>query len=381
LALLIAVAILAVLLISAIELFLGHRSIISLSDADPDDVAAWPSLSVVVAARNEAQHIEEAVRSLLAQDYPDFDLIVVDDRSEDETGLILDRLARDNPRLTVVHVTELPPDWLGKTHALHLGATRSRGELLLFTDADILYSPGTLRKGVAVLLERRLDHLTVGPNHLPRGPMISMAVGMFFLFVGLALKPWRARDPESRYFIGIGAFNLVRRSSYEAMGGHQVLAMRPDDDIKLAKLLKRSGARQDIAFSDGAIHVEWYPTVRQMVQGLTKNLFAGADYSLTLIFLGSLGLVMFIVWPFLAVLVTNGSIRWVYGLACFVVLCQYLDCARVHRLPLWSAIGVPFATLLIVFVLWKSALTTLLTGGITWRGTHYPLDRLKRNRV
>ena len=140
----------------------GHRRLRFLKDIPP--APAGPTLSIVTAARNEARGIEAAVKSLLRLDYPGLEIVIVNDRSEDDTGAILQRLVVDHPHLKVITIAELPPGWLGKNYALHTGAARATGQLLLFTDADIVFEPSTLRRAVALMEEERIDHLAAIPD-------------------------------------------------------------------------------------------------------------------------------------------------------------------------------------------------------------------------
>ena len=140
------------------------RAMPLLSDLTPPEPERWPTLSVVVAACNEADRIEAAARTLLEEDYPDLEIILVDDRSADSTGEILDRLAADDDRAKVLHITDLPDGWLGKVHALRCGLEASRGDFVLFTDADVHFAPGALRKAVAWCEDQGLDHLAAFPT-------------------------------------------------------------------------------------------------------------------------------------------------------------------------------------------------------------------------
>jgi hypothetical protein len=157
--------------------------------------------------------------------------------------------------------------------------------------------------------------------------------------------------------------------------------MRPDDDIKLGKIVKFGGFRQDVVLGDSKVTIEWYASVPEMVRGLTKNLFAGADYSVLAILGGSLFLALAFVWPYATLFLASGAAFWV-GLACVVMVSLlYLDVGRSHGIPPATALGIPASALLLIFIFWKSTLTTLWQGGITWRGTHYPLKELRKNRV
>ena len=254
----VAIATLAVWIAVGIELVVGNRSIRFLKDVLGEPHPAPPRVSIIVPARNEERNLQEALTSILQQDYADFEVIVVDDRSTDRTGAILDGMAGDNPRLRVVHLTELPPGWLGKNFALYCGAQRASSDLLLFTDADVIMHPSTLRQAVGYMEDHKVDHLAVAPDVRMPGMLLKMFVVAFCIFFSLYARPWKAKDAKSRRFVGIGAFNLVRKDVYRAVGAHEAIAMRPDDDMKLGKLIKRGGYRQEFLFGTGMMHVEWY---------------------------------------------------------------------------------------------------------------------------
>src|SRR5689334_11686200 len=147
-----------------------------LADQKPNDPSRWPRLSVVIPACNEAASIEASVKSRLAQDYPDFEVCVVDDRSTDGTSAIVDRLAQGDPRVRPLHITKLPEGWLGKVHALHQGASTATGEWLLFTDADVHFAPGTLRRVIAYCEARGIDFITTIPTIWQRGILLDIAL-------------------------------------------------------------------------------------------------------------------------------------------------------------------------------------------------------------
>ena len=370
-----------VLLLSGAETWIGGRSIRFLRDIPPFRGPAMPHVSVVIAARNEERNIEQALRSVLRQGYPELEVIVVDDRSTDRTGVILDRLSEQNPRLRILHLRELPPGWLGKNHALERGAEGATGEILLFTDADVVMEPTTLARAVAFLEGERIDHLAAAPELWMPGTLLNVFGGTFSVFFAQYARPWKARDPASPYHIGVGAFNLIRASVYRAIGGHRPIAMRPDDDMKLGKLVKKHGFRQDVVFGRGMIGVEWYASLGEVVRGLEKNSFAGIGYSVLKLVASTVALLLVNVWPFLAVWVTEGWTRMLnLGIVALLVL-FYAASTRGSGAKPWGGIGVPFATLFIVFIMWRSALLALLNRGIRWRDTHYPLEELRANRV
>jgi glycosyltransferase involved in cell wall biosynthesis len=335
---------------------------------------------VVVAARNEARGVEAGIRSLLAL-HGAPEVIVVDDRSDDGTGAILDRLAAGQPRLRVMHVHELPPGWLGKNHALWRGAGVAAGELLLFTDADVVMEPTALARASAYLRAQGLDHVTVAPRvHMP-GAMLQAFGVAFGLFFAAYARPWKARDPRSRSHVGIGAFNLLRAAAYRAAGTHRAIAMRPDDDMKLGKIVKKAGLRQDFLVGGDLVGVEWYASVRELVQGLKKNAFAGLGYSVPAVAASTALHLLVYSWPWVGVLVAHGAARALYTVALGVMLLLFAAAARVQRVPVRHVVLFPAACLLFVYIVWNAVLYTLRTGGIEWRGTRYPLADLRANRV
>jgi cellulose synthase/poly-beta-1,6-N-acetylglucosamine synthase-like glycosyltransferase len=375
------VAVFLTYLLFGLDLVRGNRSIRSLAGIPPVLPTRPPKVTLVVAARNEERNIAQAIRSLLRLDYPDYELLVVNDRSEDGTGAILAGLSQEEPRLRVIPVTQLPAGWLGKNHALWVGAREATGEILLFSDADIVMEPSALSRAVSYLLAERADHLAVTPELEMPSLFLDMFGASFILFFCMFARPWKARDPKSRFHIGIGAFNLVRSSAYWQVGGHQRIALRPDDDMKLGKILKRGGCRQECAYGGGLLMVEWYATLGELIRGLEKNAFAGVDYRLTLLCLGALGHVTASVWPYLALFLTTGPTRAIYGATVVLITLVFMDSVGFHGTKRWYAIAFPFTALLFIYILLRTACLNLAHGGITWRGTFYPLKELKANKV
>lgn len=349
--------------------------------APRDPGRPWPAVSILVAARDEAWGVEACVRSLLALDYPGLEIIAVDDRSTDATGAILERLAAQDPRLRVMQVTELPPGWLGKNHAQWLGAGQARGELLLFTDADIEFSPAALRDAVSILEAEALDHLALGPALTLPGIRLAASVAYFARQFAVLLRPWRARDPKSGGHIGIGAFNLVRAQAYRAAGGHERIALRPDDDVRLGKLLKDAGFRQDLRHAPDALRVTWYGSVGEFVRGLEKNVLAGLDYrgALGLAGLALLAAVEMLPWVVLAA--GEGAARAAAAAAIGAAMLSIAAILHVARAPVAAALLEPYAALVFAWACMRAIVLAYVRGGIVWRGTHYRLEDLRRNQA
>jgi cellulose synthase/poly-beta-1,6-N-acetylglucosamine synthase-like glycosyltransferase len=356
------------------------RRLADLPDTLPA-AAEWPAVSVIIPARNEERGIRDALRSVLELDYPRLEVIAVDDRSTDCTGEILDRFAAEHPRLRVEHIRELPPGWLGKNHALHEAARTAGGELLLFTDADVVMEPDSLRRAVAYLQREELDHLAMAPRVVMPGLLLQSFAIAFTVFFSAYFAPWKARNPRSSAYVGIGAFNLLRAGAYRRLGGHASIAMRPDDDMMLGRIVKRHGFRQDFLDATDKMLVPWYGSTREMMIGLEKNLFSGVDYRVWIIVASSAVVLLLNVFPFLMVLVTSGATRLLFGGSVAILLLAALGAAGRLQLPRISVLLFPLAVLLFIYVQWRAMCLTLWRRGIRWRDTFYPLAELKANRV
>jgi glycosyltransferase involved in cell wall biosynthesis len=375
--LLLACLTLAGFLWGAATVLLGFRKIQRLRDlsaAVPDQV---PLVSIIIPALNEEEGLEPALRSVLALDYPALEIIAVDDRSTDATGSILDRLAGEFPQLQVIHIRELPPGWLGKNHALWLGAAQARGELLLFTDADVRMEKSALARAVGYLSGRRLDHLAVFFDAVVPGGLLNMLIVDFAGALLLALRPWEASDPGKGGHIGVGGFNLIRAETYQRIGSHQALALCPVDDVMLGWLVKRRGGRQDCLLGRSLITVPWYGSVGEMIRGLEKNIFAFCDYSLPKVAGGSLLIVLGRIWPLAALLCTSGPTRLV-NLA-LVALQLLLTLAATRNSPVAARhlLWFPLSPIPGLYLIWRATFLALWRRGIRWRTTFYPLAELR----
>jgi cellulose synthase/poly-beta-1,6-N-acetylglucosamine synthase-like glycosyltransferase len=372
---------LLVYLTVGLEVSIGSRRVAHLDHISPIDDPKAPPVTVIVPACNEERGIEPALASVLSQDYPDFEVIAVDDRSSDSTGAILDRMASLEHRLRVLHIRTLPDGWLGKNWANYTAASQAAGALLLFTDADVVMEPSVLRRAARYMCEYHLDHLAVPPRATVRGFLPNAFLGLFALLFGLYTRPWKVRDPRAREHIGIGAFNMLRAAAYREVGGHAPIAMRPDDDMKLGKLLKTRGYAQDVVFGARLLAVEWYASFDEMRRGLMKNLFAGLDYRITAVVAAALAQLVFFVWPCVACFVTGGVVRS-FNAAAMVLLCvSFTLNSRLVGIRWWWCFTIPVAALVSVYLMVRSMILTLRNGGIEWRGTHYPLSRLRANRL
>ncbi len=351
-----------------------------------DGAAAGARLrvSIVIPARNEERDVEATVRSHLAQDYPNFELVVVEDRSTDATPRILELLSREDSRLRVVPGVELPEGWLGKPHALAQGAARSGGELLLFADADVRYHPRALSEAVAYLAAQRLDFLMLIPRFEMRGFWENVL--MPYLLVAFFQAPsFLANWQRPRWIAaGGGAGNLVRRAVYEGVGGHRALADSVVDDVRLAFAVKGAGYRVGLVRADDRIVVRMYRGFREVFDGFTKN-FAYVYQGLT-------GLLLFGI----TVLTLGGGLLPVGALAAdllgldlpsadvvlAVVACGLAVFSRVvlavsYSEPLWPALTHPIMAAVWSGILLRSLFHRFIRRRLTWRGRTFAARRAR----
>jgi glycosyltransferase involved in cell wall biosynthesis len=372
------VAVFALSTVKVAEALLAWRLVRSLPEAEASAAPPLPRLSVVVPARNEERGLQRALPALIGQDYPDLEVVLVDDRSTDETGAVMRRLAAGREDVSVVRVEKLPEGWLGKNHAVHVGAQRAGGEWLLLTDADVFLRPGTLRRAVEVAEREGLDHLALVPHLELPGYWLRSFVAFFFTAFLIYRGYYRANLPASRVGVGIGAFNLVRRSAFDGAGGYAVRPLRPEDDLSLGRGIKSLGLRQRLMLGQDLLSVRWYESLGQMVRGVEKNVFPALDYSLLKVSGYSLGTLLFAVWPFVGVFLSGGIALALYLGA---ILGQVLVFVLSNRFLGWRvflfALAYPVCALLFVAVLVRSTVLVLLRGGIYWRGTFYPLSALR----
>jgi hypothetical protein len=346
-----------------------------------DDTLPLPRLSIIVPALNEEDTVEAAMRTLLTLDYPDLEIIAVDDRSTDGTGAIMDRLAAEDDRLQVVHVTELPAGWLGKNHAMHVGGQAASGEFILFTDADVHLDRSVLRRAVSYAQSHTLDHLVLFPEVVLKGFWETVSVWFFGVMFSMTFRPWRLADPNNDAFIGVGAFNVVRAEVYRRAGGHAALPMDVADDMKLGKKMKQAGGRADVLMSGGLVKVRWVVGLRGIVLGLTKNMFAGLDFNPLKALGGVVGLFILAVWPVVGLFVGGIGPRLICA---GVLLLMVYIASRGKPTPEASALyglAFPLAGLVVIYIIFRSMFYTYRQGGVVWRGTLYPLEELRKGIV
>ncbi|MGJ7912001.1 glycosyltransferase [Neobacillus sp. LXY-1] len=359
-----------------IDAFIGFQSL----DALENEAALvdGPLLSVIIAARNEESQIRQSIISQLTQTYKNIEWILVNDRSTDKTGPLMEQLAKEDNRLKVVHIKELPQGWLGKNHALYTGTLSTSGKWLLFTDADIIYKPEAFAKALHYAEKHRLDHVTAAPNLNAHKFWLKTFVAFFLFGFSYFKRPWLANNPKSKIGTGIGAFNLVSKATYEAFGTHERIKMRPDDDLQLGMKLKQEGFNQRIVTALHLIEVEWYGSLKEALVGLEKNTFAGLHYRFSMVLFAILGVFVTHVLPFVAIFSTNKilallSLGNIIGSGILYVMI-------IKKMTMFSPalfFVFPITALLFIYSIIRASFLTFKRGGIVWRGTTYTLRELR----
>jgi chlorobactene glucosyltransferase len=337
-----------------------------------------PHVSVVIPARDEERDVALGVGSHLAQDYPDYEVIVVNDRSTDRTGEILASLGDSSGRLKVVEGSEPPPGWLGKPHALKLGAAAAHGELLLFVDADVVYHRSALAEAVASLKALRADFLCLMPRMEAQGfwenVLMPYVIGAFFFGPGfLANLDW------PRWFaVGGGAGNLIRREAYERLGGHEALKNSVVDDVRLAFAARRAGFRTRAVRAEDRVAVRMYRGFSEVWDGFSKNMaycFNGA-VGVLLALLTALTTLLAIAPPLVLLArlagapVTPRDVGLAAAATALMVATR-LAVAVALRDPLWPSLTHPFMVAVWAGIMSRSFYYRIVRKRLTWRGREF----------
>jgi glycosyltransferase involved in cell wall biosynthesis len=343
--------------------------------------AQCPAVSLLFAARDEQEKLGAALETLRQIDYPALEIVAVNDRSSDGTSQILAAAQKRDPRLKIVTIAELPEGWLGKPHALQRAYEASTGEWLLFTDADVRFRPDALRRVISLVQAKQLVHLTLMTDVEMHGFWEKTILTFFGLGFHLATNPRGVADPRSRAYVGIGAFQLVKRTTYEASGTHRRLAMEVLDDMKLAKIVKQSGFRSGVGVARGFVIVRWHAGIGEIVRGVTKNFFAAAEFRLSVVAMQTFGIVWANVLPFVVLPFVHGWTLVLALVSVAIALGFHAATAWVMQASPFYAFTQPIGAAIFAYMLLRSTVVTLRQGGIVWRDTFYPIDKLRRGIV
>ncbi|MDX1971730.1 MAG: glycosyltransferase family 2 protein [Candidatus Sumerlaeia bacterium] len=362
-----------------------HMAEVPLLGSAPNAEKDFPRVAALIPARNEEEALGFSLRTLGLQQGVELIVLAANDQSSDSTGAIADALAAEFPgRIQALHLNQAPPPgWMGKCNALHQAYRHVPKDVdwLLFSDADVLHEPNTLARAIAHAEEAGADLLTILPRLDCYGfwehaalPLVNH-VGMVFL------QPEKVMDPESRKFAGIGAFTLVRRSAYDAIGGHEAIKGEIIDDMGLAWKVKTGGGRLVLCQDPGAVHLRMYSDLGSIFRGFRKNMTAGLDrpllggifgalffgfvYGAPLLFaLGALGLVLGgSILGGLIVLATTGAVWHAVGRL------FEESVAGSFRFQGWKVrLGYPLGGALMAATMLASTWEGAIRGKNTWRG-------------
>jgi glycosyltransferase involved in cell wall biosynthesis len=379
-----------------VEAAIGMPSVANVSqpqwDRNPVTAGRNPRVSIIVPARNEARDIEFSLTRLLELDYDNYEVIAVNDRSTDQTGEIMEAMkgnphfsqkAREmgHPILRVIHHRELPAGWLGKTHAMWSATNAATGEWLLFTDADVVFKPQSVRRAMVYAEAEKADHLVMFPQMIMKQPGEYMMIAFFQTMFVFGHRPWKVADPKAKDHMGVGAFNLVRRSVYESVGTYEALRMEVVDDMKLGKVVKNAGFSQRNVFGGDLISIRWANGAMGVVNNLTKNFFAVLSFQWPRTLLSAFALGFLNLVPFLGVWLAHGWSRVPYGIALASMFAIYAGMSMRSGVPAYYFLLHPVSTALFIYTLLRSMGHALWNDGIIWRGTRYPLEELRKGMV
>jgi len=341
-----------------------------------------PLVSVIVAAKDEEDNIESCVTSILKQDYPKFELIVVDDRSEDRTPEILRRLCETDQRLSIIGINELPPGWSGKNHALHQGVVAARGKWLLFVDADSCLSPSNLTSALSYALFSKADMLSLIPllrnKTFWEKVLVPYLSGILLLRFPLA----KVNNPGKKTAMALGQYILIRRRAYELIGGHEAVKSVLLEDVSMARRIKEKGLNLHLAFGKRVLSNRMYKDFKAIWRGWVRifyMVFVQRKHSFaSTLFLIPLLMLFPAASPLIAIVHLLGSPGlWAWGLLALTILVNIVlitALGKFYRLTSGQgswAIFYPLAGAIGLGIILAVCVKGLFKRPISWRGTTY----------
>jgi chlorobactene glucosyltransferase len=347
-----------------------------------------PLISVCVPARNEERNMRACVESILAQDYPNFEVIVLEDRSTDGTADLLRQLSAQEDRLKVIHGSDLPQGWAGKPHALFQASAAARGApgaWLCFVDADTFLSPNTLSACYAKAMETNADMFTIMTFQILGSfwEKVIMPIVMTALSVGFS--PRKVNDPQSKDAIANGQFILIKRSVYDAIGGHESVKDQIVEDKAIAEQVKWKGYRLIVANGVSVARTRMYTSLSEIWEGWTKNIYLGLSDRPSLMLLGIFGALLALVaalilplWPLLGLVwyLQGGGWFAVIVMAESLILWAFVIYVRARvaagmGISSWYALTLPLGSAVFAAMMFTSAWRVLSGTGVTWKGRSY----------
>jgi chlorobactene glucosyltransferase len=360
------------------------RARLQLRPAVPVAIEPPPRVSVIVPCRNEAAGIADCLNSILSQDYPNFELIAVDDRSTDGTGDVIDRLADERSgRLKTLHIRdgELPAGWLGKPHAVCRGIAESDGDWLVFVDSDCTLAPSTVREAISIGVSRSFDLVSFVPRFVGHGfwdslltPLCGMATG------GMYSMHWANARMRPQTAFACGQFIAVRRDAYDAVGGHAALRDSAGEDVELARRLKKAGYAPRLGWGMDLVTTRMYASLPEIFRGWGRNFIAASRGKpwRVLAAMAFLIVCVFTVWPALIAGICHdvplNREVWLYLVYLLAILmtCTLADGYRWGRHSGTLGLLWPISTVMLLALFIRS-LYQSTRRQVVWRGVRYDL--------
>ena len=359
-----------------------HLDIVVIPTPPP---AHAPLISVCVPARNEERNIQTCMEAILAQDYPNFEVIVLEDRSTDRTSEILRSIVAQNNKLKVIHGSDLPNGWAGKPHALFQASAAARGDWLCFVDADTFLSPTTLSSCYSKAVETQADMFTIMTFQIMGSFWEKVVMPIVMTALSVGFSPRKVNDPKSKDAIANGQFILIKRSVYNAIGGHASVKDQIVEDKAISERVKWNGYRLIVANGYSVARTRMYTSLPEMWEGWTKNIYLGLSDRPSLMFLGGFGALILLIaalilplWPILGV---YGYLRGGGWLALIVIIQSFILWAIViyararvaigMGISAWYAFTLPLGCAVFAAMMFTSTWKVVSGQGVTWKGRIY----------
>lgn len=344
-----------------------------------------PLVSICIPARNEEINIRRCVESALDQDYPNLEVIVLDDRSTDATLSLLQDIASRDARLFLINGSALPDGWAGKPYALYQAASAARGEWLCFVDADTFLAPQAVSSCYAKAVETRADLFTTLHHQILETFWERTVMPIVLTALSVGFSPRKVNDPNQRDAIANGQFIFIRHAVYDSIGGHAKVKDQIVEDKAISEQVKWNGHHLVVADGSQVIATRMYTSLAEMWEGWTKNIYFGLSDHPSLLLLGAFGATLALLaalvlpaWPLL------GLIYFIYGggwMALGVIVNSLLvwgallyaraKIARGMSIPVWYAWTTPLGAGVFAAMMLVSAWRVISGKGVTWRGRTY----------
>src|SRR6266508_274556 len=359
-----------------------HLDIIVTPTSPP---ANAPLISVCIPARNEERNIRACVEAILGQHYPNFEIIVLEDRSTDATGDILASLAAQNDKLKVINGSDLPKGWAGKPHALFQASAAARGDWLCFVDADTFLSSTTLSSCYAKAIETKADMFTIMTFQIMGSFWEKVVMPIVMTALSVGFSPRKVNDPKSKDAIANGQFILIKRSVYDAIGGHESVKDQIVEDKAISEQVKWNGYRLIVANGYSIAKTRMYTSLPEIWEGWTKNIYLGLSDRPSLMLIGAFGAFILLVaalvlplWPLFGVYwyLHGGGWLALAVIAKSLILWTVIIYARARvamgmGISAWYAFTLPLGSAVFATMMFISAWKVISGKGVNWKGRIY----------